>query len=374
MNPPPDIAILLDHFGSGGVERVACHVANGLQRRGFAVEMVVLRDRGAVRPLLDLQVQVTELGTLPGLARGARMLAAVPALAQYLRRRNPRLLHSPGNHTHVAAGLAMGLAGYDGIFVPKISNPLIKQSMPAPKRLLRRSFYARALARAQRVLVLSAAGVDRLAELGSDLPRRASFVHNPYVSDEMLQHAATRIPADPPVILCVGRLSRQKNQALLLRAVARLRHREWRLRFCGTGPDEGALKSLAGELAIADRVEFAGFVPDPAPEFFRATVTALASRWEDLPASILEAIACGCPVVATASSQALVELLREVGAREPVAIGDEAAFAAALEDGLDHRLPAVPSTASMAYGIEAACDEHATIFAALLDRHVLKPL
>jgi glycosyltransferase involved in cell wall biosynthesis len=365
----PDIAILLDHFGAGGVERVACHLANGLQRRGFAVEVVVLRDRGPVRSLLDPEVPVHQLGAGGDQKRGTRMLAAIPSIARYLRKRQPRLLHSPGNHTNVAAALAVTLARFPGLFVPKITNPLLKDGMPAGKRRLRRFLYRRALARAERILVLSPSGVDRIGAFGRKLPARARFVHNPYVSEQMLARASRRAPAHPPVILCVGRLSRQKNQALLLRAAARLREREWLVRLCGTGPDEDQLRQLAAELGIADRVEFAGFVADPVPEYLAATVMALSSRWEDLPGTVLEAIACGCPVIATASSPALVELLHETGAQPPVPRGDEAAFAHALEQALDGKLPVVPNTVSLAYGVDAACDEHAAVFAELLDRH-----
>lgn len=365
----PDIAILLDHFGAGGVERVACLLANGLQRRGLAVEIVVLRDEGPIRPLLDPEVSVYPLGATGDRARGTRMLAAVPSVARYLRTRKPRLLHSPGNHTNVAAALAAMLARFSGPFVPKITNPLLKAGLPAGKRRLREFMYRRALARAERILVLSPSGVERIGAFGAELPDRARFVHNPYVSDRMLADAGRRAPAHPPVILCVGRLSRQKNQALLLRAAARLRQRDWIVRLCGTGPEEDALRRLAAELGIAGRVQFAGFVPDPVPEYLSATVMALSSRWEDLPGTVLEAMACGCPVITTASSPALTELMHHVGAQPAVPPSDEAAFADALEQALDGRLPVVPNAAALAYGVDAACDEHAAIFAQLLDRH-----
>ncbi|MXP40341.1 glycosyltransferase [Altererythrobacter soli] len=365
----PDIAILLDHFGAGGVERVACLLANGLQRRGLSVEIVVLRDEGPIRPLLDPEVSVHPLGTAGKRARGTRMIAAIPSVARYLRTHQPRLLHSPGNHTNVAAALAAMLARFGGPFAPKITNPLLKAGLPAGKRRLRKFMYRRALARAERILVLSPSGVERIGAFGAELPDRACFVHNPYVSDRMLANAARRAPAHPPVILCVGRLSRQKNQALLLRAAARLRHRDWTVRLCGNGPDEGELRRLAAELGIADRVEFAGFVADPVPEYLSAAVMALSSRWEDLPGTVLEAMACGCPVITTASSPALAELMHHVGALPPVPLGDESAFAGALEQALDGRLPEVPNAAALPYGIDAACDEHAAIFAHLLHRH-----
>ncbi|HKC01966.1 MAG TPA: glycosyltransferase [Sphingomicrobium sp.] len=365
MTTRPDVAIVLERFGSGGVERVACHVANGLNRRGLSVEMVVLEDAGPVRSLLDPGISVRRIATVPGLRRGRRMMAAVPALATYLRRSAPRLFHSPGNHTNGPAALAVRLAGFRGALVPKITNPLLHQWMSRRRRWLRRNFYRWMFRNARRVLVLSPRSADQMAELFGE--RSAiSVVHNPYVSERMLACATDRNPGQPPVILSIGRLSKQKNHALLLRAVARLRDRPWRLRICGTGPEEAALRELADELGIADRVELAGFVADPIPEYLAATVMALSSRWEGLPAVALEAVACGCPVVCTASSPGLVDLMHDLGAHEPVAIGDEVALAEALRAALDGRLPNVPPSAAIPYSIEAACAEHTALFEEIL--------
>src|SRR3546814_17352713 len=72
-------------------------------------------------------------------------------------------------------------------------------------------------------------------------------------------------------------------------------------------------------------------------------------------------MACGCPVVSTASSDAVRDLLETMGARAPVPVGHPAALAAALDQALDGRLPAVSGHAMLAYGIQTACDAHATI-------------
>lgn len=366
MSAHPDIAILLDHFGSGGVERVACHLANCLQRRGFRVEIIVLEDEGPIRPLLDEAVAVHRLGAVPSARRRRRMKAAVPALAAYLRRRSPRLFHTPGNHSLRPAALAIALAKYRGAFVPKITNPVLGKSMSPWRHWRRRIFYAWALRKARLVLALSPASVGEILAVDARLAARIRVVHNPYVSDAMIARAGDRKPLDPPIILSVGRLSKQKNHALLLRAAARLGARPWRLRICGSGPEEGDLRALAEELGIADRVELPGFDTDPLPEYLAATVLALSSRWEGLPATVLEAVACGCPVVSTASSPALVDLLRQVGAREPVPLDDEAGLAEALREALDGRLPAVSTQAILPFGIEAACDEHAKLFSTVL--------
>lgn len=367
MTARPDISILLDRFGPGGVERVACHLANGLARRGMRTEIVVLSDEGPVRSLIDPAVTVRRLGALPAVGRGARLIAAVPAIAGYLGAYRPGLFHSPGNHTHVAAALAMRQARFSGGFVPKITNPILKDGVSGWGRGLRRRFYGRAFAEAARILVLSRAAVKDIGAIDEALSGRAAFVHNPYVSETMLARAGQRAPASPPVILSVGRLSHQKDQATLLRAAALLGDRPWKLRICGTGPKEASLRSLAAELGIADRLDLPGFVGDVVPDYLSASVMALSSRWEDLPATLIEAMACGCPVLSTASSPAVVGLLDSLG-REALPIGDAQALSGALAAALDGTLPAIPSKAVAAYGIEASCDEHAAIFADVLSR------
>ncbi len=346
---------------------MACHVANGLQRQGFRVEMLVLQEDGPVRPLLDEDVTVHCLGALAGVPRGDRMKSAVPAIARYLETHSPQLLHAPGNHTIRPAARAARLAVFRGAFVPKITNPLVDKRLTWRRRLRRRRSYRRALEEARIVLVLSQQAVRQVAGIDRALVARTRVVHNPYVSSTMIRRTADRNPADPPVILSIGRLSEQKNHAMLLRAAARLRNRPWRLRICGIGPEESALRALADELGIGSRLELPGFVADPVPEYLAATVMALSSRWEGLPAAVLEAIACSCPLISTASSPGLVELLREAGARNPVAPWDELGLSRALEAALDGRLPIVSPAASLPYGIEAACDEHAAIFASLLE-------
>jgi glycosyltransferase involved in cell wall biosynthesis len=263
--------------------------------------------------------------------------------------------------------MAIALSRYRGAFVAKITNPLLKESMRSPPKRQRRLWvYGWALRKARLVLALSPSGVDEIADLDKRLADRIRVVHNPYVDDRMQGSAPHRSPTEPPVILSIGRLTAQKNQALLLRAAARLRQRPWRLRICGTGPDEPALRALAQELGIADRLELPGFVDDPVPEYRAASVFALSSNWEGLPATILEAIACGCPVVSTASSPGLVDLLREIGAQEAVPLHDEVGLSEALGKALDGELPRVSSNASAPYSIEAACEEHASLFAEIL--------
>jgi len=359
--------MLLERFGSGGVERVACLLANGLVRRGLRVEFIVLANEGPVRAILAPEVKVTVVGRARRGGRGARLVRAVPAIARHLKQCRPRIFLSPGNHTNVAAALAHELAGArDVAFVAKVTNPILKDWHSPARRWLKRRFYRHAFARVAMILVLSRKGVRRMSAIDPALVPITRFVHNPYVTAAMMEGTGQRPLQGVPLILSAGRLSRQKNQAMLLEAAAMMAERPWHIRIVGTGPEEANLREKAAALGIADRVSFAGFVTDMGSEYRRATLLALPSRWEDLPATMIEALACGCPVVATASSEAVESFLEEAGAIPPTPVEDVAAFATALAKALDGARSSVDPALLRPYEVEASVEEHLALLRPLL--------
>lgn len=351
-----DIAILLGRFGSGGVERVACLLANGFADRGIAARLVVARRAGPAQDLVAAGVPVTELlGQRDGL-RALGLLRAVPALVRWLNRHKPAILLSPGNHTHVAAALAHRLSGGKSRLVVKITNPVLKARHGPIQKALRKWLYKRIFARCDRILVLSRYGRDRVAEICPAATNKVVFVHNPYVRDALLA-CTTTDNRGTPMVLAVGRLSKQKNYPMLLRAMARLRERPWTLVFLGEGPERKKLELETARLGIGDRVRFEGFVSDPAPYYGSASALVLSSNWEDLPAVVLEALASGCPVVATDCSEALVEIVAQADGSAIVPVGDEFAFSEAVGRVLSSG-ERKPFPAAAAYSIEAGVADH----------------
>jgi glycosyltransferase involved in cell wall biosynthesis len=106
----------------------------------------------------------------------------------------------------------------------------------------------------------------------------------------------------PPIILYVGRLTREKGVDILIRAAALMREGGVRLQIVGGGPERTRLEELASSLK-ADNVSFLGGISDRrdlADIYRRATVFVLPSRSEGLGCVLLEAMAAGTPIVATA--------------------------------------------------------------------------
>ena len=137
----------------------------------------------------------------------------------------------------------------------------------------------------------------------------------------------------PPghLIVCVGRLSRQKGQDIAIEALSKLRRRDVTLRLLGEGPAREELIELAATLGVSDRVEFWGPVPDPDRHLRAADVVVVPSRWDGMSLALLEAMAVGTAIVATDVPG--TEILRGAGVVIPV--DDVESLAAALSELLD---------------------------------------
>ena len=136
---------------------------------------------------------------------------------------------------------------------------------------------------------------------GSVLPITVTLVG----ADDIATVAPDRCWGDVVELLSVGRIDREKNPLLLVEALARLEQDEpdsYQLRLVGRGPLEEVVRRHARYLGIADRVELSGYVPF-GPRLLdiyrRAHVLVNASLTEGVPQVLLEALACGTPIVAT---------------------------------------------------------------------------
>jgi len=195
----------------------------------------------------------------------------------------------------------------------------------------------RALRRADAVVVVSRAAADRLAAAG--VPRaRLHLVPNGIDAARVAREAAAGrarlrkewgYTTDDVVVATMGRLSPEKNQALLVEAFADL-PRSARLLVVGDGPARRAVEEAVLRTGTTGRVRLAGWRADPAACLGAADVLVLPSLTEGLPLALLEAMAAGLPVVATRVG-GVPDLLADGAQGVLVPPGDAAALRAALE-------------------------------------------
>jgi glycosyltransferase involved in cell wall biosynthesis len=329
---PGAIALFFAATG-GGVQSVQVTLAGELAARGFPVSCVLPQAKGPYLEHLPKNVELVDLGT-------RSPLALVRRLAGFLRRRRPSLLLAAQHHTIVAAVLARRLAASRVPLVAVQHNTLSEVCRNSRYRLTR-WFIPTAL----RLLLPQAETIGAVSEgVASDLaatlglPRsRVTVLYNPVVGEGLAARAAeaTGHPwlerKEVPVVLAVGSLIERKDFPTLVQAFAQLvRRRPARLIVLGEGPERPRLERLVGEFGLANLVALPGFVPNPLAYMAKADVLALSSRVEGMPTVIVEALACGIPIVATDCPHGPAELLGDGAYGRLVTVGDAGAFADAL--------------------------------------------
>jgi glycosyltransferase involved in cell wall biosynthesis len=386
--PAPRLAIFLRSLRlGGGAEQNMLNLAGGLAARGYPVDLVLGRREAACPPLpprvrcVELpgpQLAATaravwrdpatarELGRSLGDARPPWVLACAPALAAYLRAERPHALLSALSYSNLAALWARRLAGVSTRVVVSERNVLSLRTAGDPRRRLRAlpQLVRRLYPQADAVSAVSDGVADDLCRVTGLARERVHTTGSAIVTPDLARHAAAPLQhpwlaeGEPPLLLGVGKLKPQKDFATLLRAFAALRReRVARLLILGRGPQLARLTALARRLGIAADVRFEGFVPNPFAYMARARAFALSSAWEGLPSVLVQAMACGCPVVSTDCPAGPAEILAGGRHGPLVPVGDAQALARALL-GLLARPPAAAGlrARAQAFDVEGAVD------------------
>src|SRR5579863_2779593 len=164
---------------------------------------------------------------------------------------------------------------------------------------IRRRVLTRRLVLARSTVVLPSRNLWRIAtDVWGLNPSRVYYVPN---GIDLGRFAGPdRVPGDVPIIGTVAGLRTEKNVSRLLRAFRQVAEAmPARLIIVGDGPERSALATLSEQLGLARRVAFIGQVDDPSPLYRQFDIFALSSDTEQMPLSVIEAMACGLPVAAT---------------------------------------------------------------------------
>ncbi len=324
------LTLVISALVLGGAERVMTELAHEWAAAGRQVTLINFAGPGEVAfyaldpAVREVRLDLRRHSSNP-LAAIAANLRRIALLRRAVRRSRPDIVISFIDRTNVLT-LAATIGSGVPVIVAEHTDPRHGSTGKAWSAL-RSVLYRRAAA----VLVLTGGALEGFP---AAIRRRGVVMPNP-AGRELEGRTPARL--DQPIILAVGRLSREKGYDMLLRAFARIApgRPDWRIVIWGEGVERGPLETLRSELGLADRVALPGITRQPLEELSGASILALPSRREGFPMVAVEALACGVPVVAFDCLSGPRELIRDGTNGRLIPADDIAAFGDALAALID---------------------------------------
>jgi glycosyltransferase involved in cell wall biosynthesis len=298
LGGPLRVGYCIDSFDIGGTELNAVRTMEALDRQRFEVTVFHLHETGPLRARYEaLGVRLLHLPI--GRLYSPRTAAQGVSFLRLLRREGIEVVHTHDLYTNIFAAPWARLAGcrviasrrwLDAVPRPGLV-PLNRCSYRFAHRVVvNSSVVARLMIDTERV------PAARVVELPNFVEERA--FHHVSAGVRSARRRDWGIPQGAFLVGTVARLTPVKNQAMVLRALQRL-DEDVHLALIGAGPSRRALEDLTRELNLDGRVHFTGQLVEAENlhQFFDVSV--LSSRSEGFPNVVIEALAAGCPVVAT---------------------------------------------------------------------------
>lgn len=334
---PTRICVVVARFSFTGVPLTQIRFARALAARGYAVDLVFgridegvsLPDRGGARLLV--------------LGRSTASGMLVP-FCGYLKSAKPDVIFSSQDNLNGVVLLAAILTGSKArISGSSRVNPFYTYSnRPLTRKWLFKQAMRAVMWRADALTCVSEGMVEEYRGLFRDPPHVA--VYN--LVDDAPSRARIGEPVEHPwfvdktvpVVVSAGTLSPRKGFADLIAAFEQLVRdgRDVRLVIFGEGVSRPELEQQVRALGLQDRVSLPGQVTNPLRYFARSDVFAMTSRFEGLGNVLVEAMICGCSLVATDCPSGPAEILGHGRYGRVVPVGDPAAIAAGIAHQLDH--------------------------------------
>lgn len=314
MSLKKHVIFCIPSLAGGGAERVIVTLLRHLDRTQFLLTLAVVNLQGAV--YLDDVPQDVELIDL----KCSRVRYALPKLVWLIWKQRPDIVFSTLGHLNLALAIVRPLLPDGVCYIARetsiVSEVLRENFLPQWWRWA----YHQCYCRFDTVICQSRYMRDDLIDNFAFPATKAVVIHNPVDIDHIRSLAAENLRTgmerdhDTVVIhlVAAGRMTSVKGFDLLIEALALCADSRLRLTLLGEGPLSEELKALAKLKGVAGQVRFIGFQKNPYPFFAQADAFVLSSRFEGFPNVVLEALACGTPVIATPGAGGTMEILENI--------------------------------------------------------------
>lgn len=337
------ILFLINSLSGGGAERVVHTLANYLNTLDDYEIVVVVLETLKDAYVLDSNIKKRVLKSA-GICRRIGKLLFIPIqayeCARILKQEKPDVSISFLVRANLVHVMSRWFGNRNPIFISERSTSQNEYKSNSLKNHIMRWLIRWLYPQADGVCAVSNGVKKSLLSFGVS-PSKIKVIYNPQPLQELYELASEspsiQIEQDASILITVGRLIDLKDHDTLIKAFAKVKRKiDARLYIIGDGPNRKKLENLAQTLALVDDIRFLGWQPNPFVLLRQADLFVLSSRFEGFPNVIIEAMACGLPVVST-DCGGPSEILKNGEAGVLVPVGDVDALAQAIITLLSNR-------------------------------------
>jgi glycosyltransferase involved in cell wall biosynthesis len=307
------ILFVLPNLEGGGAERIIITLLKHLSTSKYDLHLAVVDHRGKFAGQVPEQVLLHDL-------KAVRVRKAFLSLSGLIRRLRPEVVFSTLGHLNLALILLKPFFSSRTRLLVRETIIVSENLRDVPHAWVWKGLYRLLYNRADAILCLCDSMMDDLVRNFHLSRKKMTRIYNP-VDGERIEKQAVEgqnpfSSAGPgPHLVAAGRLSFQKGFDRLLQAFPALLEKKpnSRLWILGQGELENSLSSTIRQNGFEDKVRLVGFQSNPYLWFKHADLFVLPSRFEGMPNTLLEALACGCPVVALQHPGGTEEVLQKLG-------------------------------------------------------------
>lgn len=329
------IHVLMPSFSGGGAERVGVNLANSFIEEGYEVTVLVFKDIGPYKDLLNKKVRVVSFSS-------GNKIVLFYMLLSYLRESSVGAILSVMRDSNIVLGACLYFSSVRYVCFREANTLNTVRGFRWIKKFIYLGLMRLAYAKANSIIANSEDTKEDLLVERIASKDKIVVIGNPVLPSDYLSLANRPIThkwlTDPQVkvILNIGRLHKQKNHILLLESFSYVikDRRDVRLLIIGEGTERDKILEAAKRYGIEYFVDILNFQNNPYPYYKACKVFALTSSWEGFGNVLVEAMACGANIVSTNCPGGPATILEDGRLGWLVECGDANKYAESLLEAL----------------------------------------
>lgn len=294
------IAFFLYDLSGGGTGRVNLNLMNRLSQIGYKIDLLLVKKEGEFIDQVNNDIRIIDF-------QKKRALETIFLLSNYLRIEKPIILITVLPTINIIGIAGNIISGLKTLVIPVEHMPVTIDAKENPDIEPRVAYrlYPFLYLFVKKIITISEEAANDFKVRYPCLVNKVEVIYNPVVSHELIRKMQDKPikwfeELDKPIIIAVGRLTRQKNFSILIKAFAIVKQEiDCCLVILGEGEERGFLERIIKEFDVMDDCYLPGFLENPYACMARSAVFVLSSIYETLPTVLIEALACGVPIVST---------------------------------------------------------------------------